>query len=133
MMKQLKNRLNRIVEEYNNFGYLTKIYCSDYVAAEELEMGIESFRNLLRSGALYNHRRYKFYYAKGFGLKNDGYYPIKQYDPESGIVINQFHTIVEAARVMGYHRNRISDCIYSNGERLDKWGFAWKRISKYAE
>ena len=115
------------IEEYDKFGTLTKLYYSIQSAANELNISKELLTKIIDNNELYNRRFYKYYHYSDFGSNKIIIYPIKQYNVQTGEVINQFKTITDAAKTLGYHRNSISKCIQSNGTVVDKWGYGWKK------
>ena len=116
----------RGVEEYDKFGSLITLYYSTQSAAKTLQVSNDFIIKLINSGEIYNRKIYKFYDSETFS-NGCSIYPIKQYNVNTGEIINQFKTITEAAVILNYHRNNISKCIKSQGVILDKWGYGWKR------
>lgn len=105
-------------------GTLIKLFYSVGEAAKAADVSYSKMLELIKTGALYNHYRYKPY-GEPMGKKTT-FYPIQQYDKNTNETINEFKTIVEAAETLGIGRNIISRHI-KNGTP-DSDGYYWRKV-----
>ena len=114
----------RGIEEYDKFGTLKTLYYSVDAAAKALNISSTLLLKIVESGEIYNRKMYKYFDCVSFSTGNT-IFPIKQYNMETGEIINQFRTITDAAKELNYHRNNIYMCMKNN--TTDRWGYGWKR------
>lgn len=117
----VKMRKLRPVIEIDKFGTLITLYYDINEVAKKLNIGINAVEKIINEGKVIDHHIFMFYYEEDYNALPDNF-PIKQIN-SNGEIVNQFHTIVEAANAVKIHRNTISKII--NTGIPDYYGCIW--------
>lgn len=113
---------------WNGFDGSLETLCPNIkIAAEILQVSVNTLKQYVDSGKKYNRKYVSHYYTDDVDNKKTNIiFPIQQL--RNNQIVNQFRTLLEAAEHTGLTRYKISDLC--NSGDLDCWNCTWKNLKK---